>query len=65
MSKIRGKMVGKGRSSKVTEGAVPEREQLGAQDLDMTIGDHQNEDLDMTMQFIRIERPKRRSHLWT
>jgi hypothetical protein len=49
----------------VTEGAVPEREQLGAQDLDMTIGDHQNEDLDMTMQFIRIERPKRRSHLWT
>jgi hypothetical protein len=32
----------------VTEGAVPECEQLGAQDLDMTIGDHQNEDLDMT-----------------
>ena len=32
----------------MTEGAVTECEQLGAQDLDMTIGDHQNEDLDMT-----------------
>ena len=32
----------------MTEGAVPECEQLGAQDLDMTHGDHQNEDWDMT-----------------
>ena len=63
--KTKGKRGGKGQASKVTEGAAPECEQLGAQDLDMTHGDHQNEDLDMTYQFIRIGHPKkRRSRLW-